>query len=187
MKRRYKITAITVILLLVISLSLNIVFAVGQGEEPGSDQDPIVSKSYVDAAVAQLTAQVQLLLEQNGELKNQNTQLTTRVTTQEQAVKTLQEELKAVKSGAAAGTGTTGNTGSTGNTGTVPPTSIGKATVNVAVLRVRAQPNTTSNVVTKVVMNETLTLVSKIGDWYKVTTAKGTAGYVMGTYVTIKK
>ena len=190
MKRRFKITAVTVILLLVVSLSLNIVFAVGQGAEPGSDQDPIVSKSYVDAAVVQLAAKIQSLLEQNNVLKNQNTQLTTRLTTQEQAVKALQEELKAVKSSVAAGTGTTGGTGSTGNTGnatTKPPASIGKATVNVPVLNVRAKANTTSAIVTKVMQNEILTLVSKSGDWYKVTTAKGATGFVMAKLIVVKK
>lgn len=190
MKRSFKITAVTVVLLLAISLSLNIVFAVGQGAEPGSDQDPIISKSYVDAAVAQLTAKIQLLLEQNDVLKNQNAQLTSSVTAQEQAVKLLQEELKAVKSSVAAGTGTSGSTdstGNTGNTGTKPATSIGKATVNVAVLNVRAQPNTTSAVVVKAVQNETLTLVSKNGEWYKVTTAKGVSGFIMGKFVVVKK
>jgi len=184
MKRLYKIAAITVILLLAISLSLNIVFAVGQGAEPGSDQDPIVSKSYVDVAIAQLSAKVQSLLEQNDSLKNQNVQLTTRVTTQEQLVKALQDELKVVKTSVAA---VTGNTGSTGDTTTTPPASIGKGTVNVDALRVRAQPNTTSAIVTKVMLNETVTLVSKIGDWYKITTSKGTSGYIMGKFVTIKK
>lgn len=187
MKRSFKITAVTVVLLLAISLSLNIVFAVGQGAEPGSDQDPIVSRSYVDAAVAQLAAKVQLLLEQNDALKNQNAQLTTSVTAQEQAVKVLQEELKAVKSSVAASTGSTGSTGNTENTGTKPATSIGKATVSVAVLNVRAQPNTTSAVVVKAIQNETLTLISKSGDWYKVTTAKGVSGFIMSKFVVVKK
>lgn len=190
MKRRYKITIVSFILLLVISLSLNIVSAVGQGAEPGSDQDPIVSKSYVDAAIAQLSIKVQSLLDQNNVLTNQNAQLTTRLTTQEQLVKALQDELKAVKTSVAAGAGNAGgagNTGGTGNTGTNQPASIGKATVNVAALNVRSQPNTTSAIVAKVLLNETVTLVSKAGDWYKITTSKGTSGYVMSKFVTIKK
>lgn len=186
MKRRFKATIVTVILLLVISLSLNIVFAVTQGAEPGSDQDPIVSKSYVDAAVTQLTAKIQLLLEQNDALKNQNAQLTTRVATQEQAVKVMQEELKTVKTGIKTGSAATGSTG-TGSTTTKPPVSIGKATVNVVVLNVRSQPNTTSSIVAKIALNETVTLVSKSGDWYKITTAKGASGFVMAKLVTVKK
>ncbi|MEN6315786.1 MAG: SH3 domain-containing protein [Clostridiaceae bacterium] len=187
MKRRYKITIVSFILLLVISLSLNIVSAVGQGAEPGSDQDPIVSKSYVDAAIAQLSIKVQSLLDQNNVLTNQNAQLTTRLTTQEQLVKALQDELKAVKTSVAAGAGGAGNTGGTGNTGTNQPASIGKATVNVAALNVRSQTNTTSAIVAKVLLNETVTLVSKAGDWYKIITSKGKSGYVMCKFVTVKK
>jgi len=50
MKFRSKFAAATIMLVLVISLSLNIVSAINQTAIPGSDQDPIVSKSYVDAA-----------------------------------------------------------------------------------------------------------------------------------------
>lgn len=181
MKRRLKITTVTVLILLVISLGLNIVFAVNQGAEPGSDQDPIVSKSYVDAAVAQLMEKIQSLEKQNDELKK--------------TVSTLKEELKTVKSGTAAGTGSsptgsagnTGNSGDAGNSATKPPASLGKAAVNTAVLNLRSQPNTTSPIAGKLLMNETVTLVSKSGDWYKVTTSKGKTGFVMGKFVTIKK
>ncbi len=181
MKQSSKITAVAVILLLIISLGLNIVFAVGSGAEPGSERDPIVSKSYVDAAVVQLTAKVQLLLEQNDLLKNQNVQLTARITAQEQALKAVQE---AMKSGAAAGAG---KTGSAGGTVAKPAASIGKGIVNIEVLNIRSQPNTISSILAKVAKNETLTLVSKSGDWYKVTTSKGTSGYVMAKFVTVKK
>ena len=50
MKRRSKFAAATIMIVMVISLSLNIVFAINQSAIPGSEQDPIVSKSYVDAA-----------------------------------------------------------------------------------------------------------------------------------------
>lgn len=202
MKRSFKIFATTIVLLLVISLSLNIVFAVSQGAEPGSDQDPIISKSYVDAAVSQLTAGMQKLQEQFDALKNENTQLTTKLAAQEQANMALQNELKALKANIASGatnagstgnvgnagtTGITGTTGSAVNSGTKPTSSIGKATVNTAVLNVRKQANTTSAIVAKVAMGETLTLVAKTGDWYKVTTSKGIAGYVMAKLITVKK
>ncbi len=187
MNRRFKISAVTVTLLLIISLSLNIVLAAGQGAEPGSDQDPIVSKSYVDAAVTQLTAKIQSLLEQNDALKN-------KLAAQEQNIKTLQEELKAVKAGSSStgssstgSSGGTGNTGNTGTTGGAAGSSIGKATVNTAVLNVRAQANTTSAIAGKVLNGETLTLISKHGDWYKVKTAKGITGFVMAKFVVVKK
>ena len=184
MKRSFKVTAVTMILLLVISLSLNIAFAVSQNAEPGSDQDPIVSKSYVDAAVAQLTAKIQLLLEQNDALKTQNAQLTSRIAASEQAVKTLQES---VKSGVPAATGNAGNTANTGNAGGNAEASIGKGTINTAVLNVRAQANTTSAIVGKAVSGETVTIVSKSGDWYKITRANGKSGFVMAKFVTVKK
>lgn len=196
MKHSLKITAVAIVLLLVISLSLNIVFAVSPGAEPGSDQDPIISKSYVDAAVAQLTAGIQKLQEQVDALKTENTQLTAKLTAQEQSNKLLQDQLNTLKADIAAGKVTSGNTGNTGNTGkaggtvdtgTKPPASIGKATVNTPVLNIRQQPNTTSTIMGKAASGETLTLVSKSGDWYKVTTSKGITGFVMTKLIIIKK
>ncbi len=187
MKRSFKVTAVTMILLLVVSLSLNIVFAVSQNAEPGSEQDPIVSKSYVDAAVAQLTAKIQLLLEQNDALKTQNAQLTSRIAASEQAVKTLQESVKSGTPAATGNTGNTGNTGSTGNAGGNAAASIGKGTINTAVLNVRAQANTTSAIVGKAVSGETVTIVSKSGDWYKITRTNGKSGFVMAKFVTVNK
>jgi len=58
--------------------------------------------------------------------------------------------------------------------------------VNVDVLNVRQQTNTTSKILVQVVKNETLTIVSKHGDWYKITTSKGVTGYVMAKFVTVK-
>lgn len=199
MRRGVRILAVTVVLLLVISLSLNIVFAVSNGAEPGSDQDPIISKSYVDAAVAQLAAGMQKLQEQIDALKVENAQLKDKLAGQELTNTALQNELKTLKADIASGkaasgnqtgtgnTGTTGNTGGTVGTGTKPPASIGKATVNTAILNVRKQANTTSPIVAKVAMGETLTLNAKAGDWYKVTTSKGATGYVMARLITIKK
>jgi X-X-X-Leu-X-X-Gly heptad repeat protein len=183
MKRSLRITAVTIILLLVVALGLNIVFA--SGAEPGSSQDPIISKSYVDAAVSQLTAGMQKLQEQVDALKNENTQLTAKLAAQEQSNKLLQDQVNALKTGIA--TGVVKNSGSTVGTGTNPPASIGKATVNTAVLNIRKQANTTSAIVAKVAMGETLTLVSKSGDWHKVTTSKGITGYVMTKLILIKK
>lgn len=194
MKRSLRITAVAIILLLVISLSLNIVFAVSPGAEPGSSQDPIISKSYVDAAVLQLTAGIQKLQEHFDALKTENTQLTTKLTAQEQSNKLLQDQLNALKADIAAGavknpgsTGNPGGTSGTPGTGTKPPASIGKATVNTAVLNIRKQANTTSDIVAKAAMGDPLTLVSKSGDWYKVTTSKGITGYVMKKLILIKK
>lgn len=193
MKRSLKITAVAIVLLLVISLSLNIVFAVSPGAEPGSDQDPIISKSYVDAAVSQLISGMQKLQEQFDELKTENTQLTTKLAAQEQSNKLLQDQLNALKADVASGKATPGSTGNTGKaggtagTGTKPPASLGKATVNTPVLNIRQQPNTTSAIMGKVVSGETLTLISQSGGWYKATTSKGITGYVLSSLISVKK
>lgn len=196
MKRRFKIFTAAVLLLFVVSLSLNIVLATSQGAEPGSEQDPIISKSYVDAAMNQLTAAMQKLQEQVDSLKSENTQLAAKLASQEQTSAALQNELKALKAGAASGTaaaakpGNTGNTGSSGstvNTGGKTTASTGKATVNTAVLNVRKQANTTSAIVAKLAMGDTLTLVQKSGDWYKVKTSKGVTGYVMARLISVKR
>ncbi|NMA34682.1 MAG: hypothetical protein GX940_09070, partial [Clostridiaceae bacterium] len=95
MKFRSKFVAVTIMLILVISLSLNIVSAINQSVIPGSDQDPIVSKSYVDAAFEQLSAQIQILLDKGNELNN-------KIAEQEKQIKTLKTEIEALKSGVAA-------------------------------------------------------------------------------------
>lgn len=191
MKPHFKAIVAAGLILLAISMGMNIAFAVNSNAEPGSDQDPIVSKSYVDAAISQLSAKVQQLLDQNDTLKNQNNQLSTRLAAQEQTIKALQEDLNAVKTGIATTPPKTSGTGpaQSGNTGTAakpPATALGNAVVNTEVLNLRSQPNTTSVIVAKLVKNETVTLVSKSGDWYKITTSKGKTGYVMAKFVTKK-
>lgn len=181
MKLKFKIAATAVIVLLVISLSLNIVSAVNQTAVPGSDQDPIVSKSYVDAAFKELSTQIQMLIEQN-------TQLSAELTKQDKTIKTLQSEITALKTGTApanppAGTGAAG-TGKTDDT--KAPDTQQKGVVNTAVLNLRSQPNTTSSILAKLVKNETVTIVSKSNGWYKITTSKGKTGYVLGTLITLK-
>lgn len=194
MRPHYKAVVAAGLILLIVSVGMNIAFAVNSNAEPGSDQDPIVSKSYVDAAIAQLSAKVQLLLDQNDTLKTQNSQLSSRLAAQEQTIKALQEDLNAVKTGIATDPTKSSGTGSTpsGNTGTgtkppaTTPATLGKAVVNTAVLNLRSQPNTTSTIAGKLLKNETVTLVSKSGDWYKITTSRGMTGYVMAKYVTKK-
>lgn len=170
MKGRFKVTSIVVVILLAISMSMNIVNALNQNAEPGSAEDPIVSKSYVDAAINKLTSEIKSLREQVDALKAQNAK--------------LQEELKAVNSGTAgAGTGSSGNTGGT----TDKPASLGKGVINSAVVNLRAKPTTNSTILGKMLLNDTVTLVSKTGNWYQVTTARGTTGYIREDLLTVKK
>lgn len=196
MKRRSKFATAAIMLLLVISLSLNIVSAVNQTAVPGSDQDPIVSKSYVDAAIEQLSAQIKSLQKANDELK-------ATLTDQEKQIKTLQDEIKMLKSGTTAASSTstgtsssttTPQTGSSGKTngGTTAKTdtqttSQVKGVVNVAVLNLRSKPTTSSSILGKLYKNETLTIISESNGWCNVVTSKGVKGYVFSTYVTKKK
>jgi hypothetical protein len=174
MKRRHKVVAAAVLILLVISIGLNIALAGNQQADPGSDQDPIVSKSYVDAVFSQLSTKVQLLLDQYDAMKNLLSQMSAKLAEQEKTIKALHDELNAIKSGIPAGTPS-------------QPEQTSKAVVNVAVLNVRSGPGTSYSIICKIVRNETVTIVSKSGDWYKITTSRGQTGYVMGTYVTLKK
>lgn len=185
MKRRYKAAVAAVIVMLVISVGLNIALAVNQQADPGSDQDPIVSKSYVDAVFSQLSSKVQLLLDQYDAMKGLLSQMSAKLAEQEKTIKALRDELNALKSGIPTGTS---NQGSSTGGGTTPgqPAQTSKAVVNVDVLNVRSGPGTSYTRIAQVVKNETLTIVSKSGDWYKITTPRGQTGYVMGKYVTLK-
>ena len=86
MKRRSKFAAATIMIVMVISLSLNIVFAINQSAIPGSEQDPIVSKSYVDAAFEQLSSKVQTLFDE----------LNSKIAEQDKKIKALEAEIAAL-------------------------------------------------------------------------------------------
>jgi len=181
MKLRSKFAAATLMLVLVISLSMNIVSALNQTAIPGSDQDPIVSKSYVDAAFEQLSAKIQALLDKNNELTN-------KIAEQEKQIKALQTEINTLKSGAAAGPAQSGS-GSSGD-GKAPeqPAAQLKGVVNVAALNLREKPSTSARKLGTLYKNETVTILSDEGNgWYKIKTSKGTTGYVFAIYVTVKK
>lgn len=184
MKLRSKFAAATLMLVLVISLSLNIVSAINQSVIPGSDQDPIVSKSYVDAAFEQLSAQIQILLDKGNELNN-------KIAEQEKQIKTLKTEIEALKSGVAANPAQSGSGNSdSGGGGSKPadqPAQI-KGVVNVAALNLREKPTTSSRKLGTLYKNETITILSDEGNgWYKIKTSKGATGYVFAIYVTVKK
>lgn len=182
MKFRSKFAAATIMLVLVISLSLNIVSAINQTAIPGSDQDPIVSKSYVDAAFEQLSSKIQMLLEKNDELTN-------KIAEQEKQIKSLQAELNALKSGSAAGTSPPGSgSGSSGGNTDQQPAAQLTGVVNVAALNLREKPTTSSRRVGLLYKNETVTILSDEGNgWYRVKTSKGVTGYVFAIYVTVKR
>jgi hypothetical protein len=266
MKRRLLVFIGILTMLLMISVYFNITAAAEATPEPGSDQDPIVSKSYVDSSIAAYAQELDSVRSQNANLLN-------RISLQEQTIKALQSELDKLKStggvsstakGFEAVTVKAGQTLLTGsgtelvlrsgkaavikgtkgslmdvNTakelasgaalainhlnlstfedgqglkattqcvlmvrgsyklGTAPSapqnpqnepgtSSQGTGIVNTAVLNIRSQANTTSAILAKVSKGESLTILSKSGDWYRVKTAKGVTGWALGTYVTVK-
>lgn len=187
MKRRSKAAIAAIIILLAVSLSLNIVSAVNQTAVPGSDQDPIVSRSYVDAAFNELSAKIQMLMEQNDALKNRSNQLSAELTKQAETIKTLQSEIEALKAGAAANPPAGAGSGGASKTDEPKQEAVGKGVVNTAVLNLRAEPNTNSSILAKLQKNETVTIISKTSNgWYKITTSTGKTGYVLGTLITVK-
>lgn len=176
MSRKLRLFSAVCIVLLVVSIGFNIVLAVSDGTvEPGSDQDPLISKSYVDQSISQLNQELIQQQNQLEQLKKDNESLTQKLADQEAIIKALQN-----------GTNNAGTqTPATPTTGTTTPATV-KGTVTASALNVRSQANTTSSVVAKVYKGESLTIISKGAEWYKIKTSKGTTGYVLGKYVSIK-
>lgn len=69
MKFSFQKFSIILVLLLVISVGFNIAAALTDGAEPGSEQDPLISKSYVDDIMAKNSAEVAALKQQLEEFK----------------------------------------------------------------------------------------------------------------------
>ena len=182
MSRKFRAFMALAVMMLVVSIGINISQAVTNSTaEPGSDQDPLISKSYVDQVVGQLT---QKLLDMQGQLdqmKKDNDGLVQKLNAQDAAVKALQEELKTVKSQAGApASSVSTTTPSTGDPAVL------KGTVTASALNVRSQTNTNASIVAKVYKGEVVTVVSKGGLWSSIKTAKGVAGFVQTQYLSIK-
>jgi hypothetical protein len=193
MKLHLKSLSIITAVLLVISLFFNIVLAVsGETFDPGSDQDPIVSKSYVDTSVQTVKSSLEMMQGQYSTLqasydalKKSVDELTAKASAQEQAIKALQEALKTSGTKPSSG-GSSSDTQNTGTSNSNTNTAASKGTANVASLNVRSQANTTSDIVVKLVKGESVTVLSKSGEWYKIKTSKGKTGWVLGKYLTVK-
>ncbi len=59
--------------------------------------------------------------------------------------------------------------------------------VNVDTVNVRKQPDTSSNVVTNLSKNDKVTIESEENNWSKITTSKGTSGYIASKYLSEKQ
>ena len=187
MSRKLRLFSAVGILLLVVSIGFNIAFALPGTPEPGSDQDPLISKSYVDQSVGQLNQTLLKLQDQQtqqqtqqqaqlDQLKKDNESLAQKLAAQDTVIKALQDELKNVK---------TQTPGTPSKPPATTPASV-KGTINASILNVRSQANTTSSIVAKVVKGESVTIVTKGAEWHKIKTSKGITGYVLGKYVSIK-
>ena len=204
MKHHFKIISVIIVVLLIVSVSFNIVFAVDATVEPGSDQDPLVSKSYVDSVVGQGNIALQKLQAQYDILLKDNEQLNIKLATQDQSIKTLQDQTKALQDQTKALQDLTivmqdqskalqneinaiKSKPAAGNTTQNAAVGTSKGVVNTSILNVRSQANTTSSIVARAAKNEVVTIVSKSGDWYKIKTSKGVTGFVLDKLITIKQ
>lgn len=176
MSRKLRFFLTVGILLLVVSIGFNIAFALPGTPEPGSDQDPLITKGYVDQTIGRLNQSILNLQSQLDELKQTNQSLAQKLAAQDTVIKSLQDELKNVKTQAP---------GTTTKPPATTPASV-KGTITASILNVRAQANTTSSIVAKVVKGESVTIVTKGTEWHKIKTSKGVMGYVLGKYVSIK-
>lgn len=72
MKKHVRSVTIILVILLLVSISVNVVLALdGTQAEPGSEQDPLVSRSYVDSAAAKNDSLISQLQNAIAELKTQ--------------------------------------------------------------------------------------------------------------------
>lgn len=184
MSRKFRAFIALSIVMLVVSIGFNISQAIANSTaEPGSDQDPLISRSYVDQAVGQLTQKLQELQGQLEQMKKDNEALVQTLNTQDAAIKALQEDLKAVKNQAAGTPASSTSTATPSNDGAAATL---KGTVTASALNVRAQASTSSAIVAKAYKGEVVTVVTKGAVWSSIKTAKGVAGFVQTQYLSIK-
>jgi hypothetical protein len=255
MKNKLHIITVIIGVILTISISFNIVLAVNNvSAEPGSDQDPLVSKSYVDSLIEKYNNEINTLKAEIDKLKTESNQSvangfeTVSIKANQKVMtgkgseiifKTGKATVVKGKNGALtdinlakdlstgsqialnhliissqndgrgfktstqcwvlikgaynieeSASGVTNDNdkdnskGETGGTETKDNVSTaGKGKVIASSLNMRADKNTTSNIVGKLVKDEEVTIVSKSGDWIKVKNLKGITGWVMGKYI----
>lgn len=143
---------------------LAIGFVVGQVVQatvntPGSEDDPLVSQSYVEKLVGERTATLQTQIEE------------------------LQAELDSIKNpnGTTSSTNTNTNTSTTDtNTNTNTSTTTTAKTVEVTSnsVNLRAEPSTSATILGSAAKGDKLTYVATQGDWYKVKLSNGTIAWV---------
>jgi uncharacterized protein YgiM (DUF1202 family) len=178
-----------VFVLLGIIISVGVGFLYGTGflggdtGEPGSEDDPLATQSYADAAIEQRLQDMDA-----------------RISSLETKIQSLESELAILGGGTTTTPGTTtpgtGGTGGTGGTttpgtGTGAPTTsqsnIGKqAAVNADAVNLREAASTSSAIKRKLTPSDTFTITKVDNDWYQVQLGDGTIGWVAGYLVKVK-
>lgn len=153
-----------IILVIVAVVCIAVGFAVGQVVQasfnsPGSENDPLVSQSYVETIVGERTAALQTQIEE------------------------LQTQLTALTGGGSTTTAAASSNSSSATTSTTTTpeqTADSGKTVNVTgnSVNVRSAANTSASVVGQVSKGDKITYIGEDGDWYKVKLSDGTEGYI---------
>lgn len=193
-------------------LSIVVGFIVGKtviadSPAPGSNEDPVVSKSYVDKALA----------ERVGDLEKEVAELTVQAEALQGTINELQGKLASSHIGSNTGTNTGTNTNTNpskpSNSGTTTPTNnqpeqkpaekepndettptepqgsvIGKsASINASsVVNLRSAPTTEASILKKVGKDDTMVIQKVEKDWYNVKLSDGTIGWIAGRYVSVQ-
>ena len=132
---------------------------------PGSQADPMVAQSYVDTLVGERTAALQTQIEE------------------------LESQIAALTGGSAPSTPSQSGTTTTPTTPSEPVTSTAtytKVEITGNSVNIRKTASTSSDIIATAVKGDTFVYIATEGDWYKVKTSNGTAGYIAGYLAKLK-
>jgi TolA-binding protein len=202
-------------------LSITVGFIVGKtvianSPVPGSSEDPVVSKSYVDKAleqrvgaleeeVAQLAIQAEALQGTINQLQNKvgsnsntstntnsstNSNTNTSTNSNNNSSTTPEKQTPPKSTDPADNKPESQPGGQTGDKPTTPVKTdvIGKTGyINASTaVRLRSAPTTAASIIKNVGKDEAMTIQKVENDWYNVKLADGTVGWIAGWYVDVK-
>lgn len=157
--------------------------------EPGSDEDPLITLSYLNQQISKLKT----------ELSQKIASLETELSSVKKELSEAKAQIDSLKAGSSSGnsgssgsSGNSGNSGSSGTGGTTQPqnppaggeqpSNLGYGYVTATSLNVRSGAGTNFSVIGSLLYNTKVTLLSQSGDWYKIQYGN-TTGWVLGTYI----
>lgn len=180
---------IFIIITVILIISLSVIQIAGATEgAPGSEQDPLTTKSYVDKAIQGVTTFIEeqinpinnklneiqsVLVSINGNLQNINNKLSTL----EQKVDQLENQIA---------DDSNSEETNNDNADNQPQEPVLKkyAKVTAAALNVRSGPSTSYSRVTLIYINQEYEVIEQSGVWYKIQIGNK-QGWVHGNYVEI--